>query len=92
MRLPMELYDEVLARISPHISKRDTWLKQALDPVLKFACTMRRLAFGDSYSSIKWDFTVPSNTMSMNVPEDCQAIIDEYAAEVIACPTTPAEW
>jgi hypothetical protein len=91
MRLPMELYVEVLARITPRITKQDTWWRQALDQGLKFTCTMRHLASGDSYSSIKWDFRVPSNTMSMFVPEVCQAIIDEYAAEVIACPTTPAE-
>ena len=69
MRLPMELYDEVLARITPRITKQDTWWRQALDPGLKFACrpTMRHLEPGDSYSSIKWDFRVPSNTMSMFV-------------------------
>ncbi|CAM1322063.1 Uncharacterised protein r2_g3044 [Pycnogonum litorale] len=91
MRLPMELYDEVLARITPRIAKYGPWWRQALDPGLKFACTMRHLASGDNYSSIKWDFRVPSNIMSMFVPEVCQAIIDEYAAEIIACPTTPAE-
>jgi hypothetical protein len=36
MRLPMELNDEVLARITP------------LDPGLKFACTTRHLASNDS--------------------------------------------
>ena len=92
MRLPMELYDEVLARITPLITKEDTWWRKALDPGLKFACTMSHLASGDSYSSIKCYFRVPSNTMSVFVPEVCQAIIDEYAAEVIACSTTPAEW
>ena len=63
----MELHDEVLARITPRITKQDTWWRQALDPGLRFACTMRHLASGDSYSSIKWDFRVPSNTMSMFV-------------------------
>jgi hypothetical protein len=90
MRLPMELYDEVLARITPRITKSDTWWRQALDPGLKFACTMRHLESSDSYSSIKWDFRVPSNTMSMFVPEVCRAFIDEYAAST--CPTTQAEW
>ena len=56
-------------------------------PGLKYACTMRHLASGDNYSSIMWDFRVVY--MSMDVPEVCQAIIDEYAAEVIACLITP---
>ena len=42
MRLPMELYDEVLARITPRITKQDTWWRQALDPGLRFACTQAR--------------------------------------------------
>ena len=90
MRLPMDLYDEFLARVTPRITKQDTWWRQELDQGLKCACTMRHLASIDSYSSITWNFRVSSNTMSMFVPEVCQAIIDEYAAEVIACPTTPA--
>ena len=36
----MELYDEVLARITPRITKQDTWWRQALDPGLRFACTI----------------------------------------------------
>ena len=57
-----------------------------------FASTMSHLASGDSFSNITWDVRVPSYTISMFVPEVCQAIIDEYAVEVIACQTTPAEW
>ena len=67
MRELREEDPEVLARITPRITKQDTWWRQALDPGLRFACTMRHLASGDSYSSIKWDFRVPSNTMSMFV-------------------------
>ena len=37
-------------------------------------------------------FRVPHNTISKFVPEVCQAIIDEYAEEVIACPTTKEQW
>ncbi|XP_060607325.1 uncharacterized protein LOC132759552 [Ruditapes philippinarum] len=70
-----------MARITSRITKQHTWWRQALDPGLKFACNIRHLASGDSYSSIKRDFRIPSNTMLMIVPEVCQAFIDEYAAE-----------
>ena len=92
MRLTPALYDEVLERIRPRITKEDTWWRKALDAGLKFAVTMRHLASGDSYSSLKWDFRAPGNTISVFVKEVCQAIIDEYAEEVIQCPTTAAEW
>ncbi len=51
MRMPMELYDEVLTRITPAITKQDTWWRKALDPGLKFACTVRHIVSGDSYST-----------------------------------------
>ena len=54
--------------------------------------TLCHLASGDSYSSMKFDFRVPHNTMSLSVREVCQAIIDEYKDECIQCHTTVAEW
>ena len=39
-----------------------------------------------------YGFSVPHNTISLLVPEVCQAIIDEYADEVLKCPVTPDEW
>ncbi|KAK3106532.1 hypothetical protein FSP39_022055 [Pinctada imbricata] len=35
---------------------------------------------------------VPHNTISMMIPDVCQAIIFEYGDEVIACPRTQEEW
>ena len=54
--------------------------------------TMRHLASGDRYASMKFDFRVPHNTMSVCVREVCQALIDELKDECIQCPTTEAEW
>ena len=34
--------------------------------------------------------TVQHNLMIIS--DDCEAIIEDYAEEVIACPTTPQEW
>ncbi len=39
-----------------------------------------------------YNFRVAQNTISSIVRDVCQAIIDEYASEVIAAPTTEAEW
>jgi hypothetical protein len=41
---------------------------------------------------LKFGFRVPHNTISLLVREVCQAIVDEYAEEVIACPLTHEEW
>ncbi len=39
-----------------------------------------------------YNFRVAHNTISKVVRDVCQASIDEYAGEVIAAPTTAAEW
>ena len=92
LRMEPAVFDELLNRIKPRITKQDTWYRKALDPGLKLAVTLRHLASGDSYSSLAYDFRVRGNTISVFVPEVCRAIVEEYKYEVIPCPTTPEEW
>ena len=44
------------------------------------------------YHSLQWLFHVLHNTISGIVLDVCQAIIDEYASELIKTLTTPEEW
>ena len=92
LRVPPELFDELLGRLRPALTKKDTRYRKALDPGLKLAMTMRHLASGDRYASMKFDFRVPHNTISVCVREVCLAIIEEYKHECIQCPTTEEEW
>ena len=87
-----ELFDELLAILGPRCTKLDTRYRKAIEPGLKIAITMRHLASGDKYSSMKFDFRVPHNTMSVLVREVCHAIVEEYKNDVITCPTASAEW
>ena len=92
LRVPPEMFDELHERLRPRCTKQDTTFRKAIEPGLKIAMTLRHLASGDKYASMKFDFRVPHNTMSLCVREVCQAIVDEYKNEVIACPTTASEW
>ncbi|MCM8858028.1 MAG: transposase family protein [Candidatus Thiodiazotropha sp.] len=92
VRVEPAMFQELIARLGPRITKNDTWYRKALDPGLRLAITLRYLASGDSYRSLMYGFRVADNTISMIVRDVCQAIIDEYAEEVIACHTTPHEW
>ncbi|XP_063442822.1 putative nuclease HARBI1 [Mytilus trossulus] len=92
LRMPPEMFDEILNRVGPRIQRRDTRLRKALEPGLKLAVTIRHLSSGDKYPTLQYDFRVARNTISMFVPEVCQAIVDEYKVEAISCPTTQREW
>ena len=92
MRMPPEMFDELLTRVGPRITKQNTNYREALDPGLKLALTLRHLASGSKYHSMSYGWRVPHNTISLLIPKVCQTIIDEYKDEVMKCPTTAEEW
>ena len=92
LRVAPTLFGELLDRLRHRITKQATQYRKALEPGLKLAMIMRHLASGDRYTSMKFDFRVPHNAMSLCVREVCQAIIEEYKHDCIHCPTTKAEW
>lgn len=92
MRMPPEMFDELLERVSPRITKQHTPFREPLPPGMKLAITLRHLASGNKYASLKFGWRVPHNTQSVLVREVCQAIVDEYVDELMVCPSTPEVW
>ena len=92
VRMSPELFDEILHRVSPRISRQDTNYRKALLPGLRLAITLRHLASGDRYPTLQYDFRVARTTIGQIIPDVCQAIVQEFKDEVISCPTSPEEW
>ena len=57
--------------------KHDTTYHDALEPGLTLAATLRYLATGNSYVDLAYNFSVADKSISIFVPEVCQAILDE---------------
>ena len=87
-----QMFDELVDRLSPRITLQDTNWRKALEPGLKVAVTLRYLASGDRYPSLSYSFRVSRHTIAKFILQVCQAIVNEYKNEVVACPTTPKEW
>ena len=51
MRMPLELFDEILERVRPAISGPGTNTRASLDPGLKLALTLRHVVTGNQYPS-----------------------------------------
>ncbi|VDI11317.1 Hypothetical predicted protein [Mytilus galloprovincialis] len=83
LRVDPTMFQEIVNRLTPRLQKKDTWYRKALPVGLKVAITLRYLATGDSYHSLMYLFRVPHNTISNLVVQVCEAIISEYAEDVI---------
>ena len=92
LRVTPELFNELVDRVGPHIKKKDTFWRKALDPGLRIAITLRYMATGDSYKTLQYGFRVAHNTISKIIPETCEAISLVLSHEVLKCPSTPEEW
>lgn len=92
MRMDPETFHELLHRIAPRITKLDTNYRKALEPGLKLAITLRFLATGNSYKTLQYGFRVAHSTISVFIPQVCQAIIDEFSDEVLMSPDTTEGW
>lgn len=63
-----------------------------MEPGLKLVITLRYLATGNSYKSLEYDFRVANSTISLFIPQVCQAIYDEYKEEVFTMPEDTDGW
>jgi len=57
LRIQPEMFDELLARVGPRITKHETNYRKALDPGTKLAATLRHLASGDAAAKIVMNST-----------------------------------
>ena len=92
MRMPTAMYDELVQRLTPALTKTTTNCRLPLEPGLKVAVTLRHLASGAKYRDMQYAWRVPHNTISLVVREVCQAIIDVYKDELLKAPQTEEEW
>ena len=72
MRMPPEMFDELLERLRPRITKQMTFYREPLDPGMKLAITLRHLASGSKYTNMRFGWRVPHNTISLVVREVCR--------------------
>ncbi|KAL8584168.1 hypothetical protein ACOMHN_034854 [Nucella lapillus] len=77
-RVTPEIFLEILDRIRSRITKEDTVMRLAIKPGLKLAVALRYMATEDSYGSLAYAFRVGFSTVSMFVPQVCQAIFVEF--------------
>ncbi|KAJ8018303.1 hypothetical protein HOLleu_43780 [Holothuria leucospilota] len=78
LRMPPAMFDELLTRVGPRITKQRTYYRAPIEPGMKLAITLRHLASGSKYTDMRYGWRVPHNTISLIVREvgiNCEFVI-----------------
>ena len=76
LRMNTQTFEELLFNVSPKLEKQGTMMRKPLSVAEKLACTLRYLATGDSFASLKYQFRISKSTISLFIPEVCEAIYE----------------
>lgn len=58
----------------------------------RLAVTLRFLATGESFTSLQYQFRISSSTLSIVIPEVCQAIYRVLKDDFLTCSRSPEKW
>lgn len=92
IRMDTATFEDLLQRVAPLITKRDTPFRRAIVAGERLAITLRYLATGDSQMSLQYAFYVAHNTISKIVSEVCRALYTVLSQDFLKVPQTHAEW
>lgn len=82
MRIDVNTFYTLLAKVEPYITKQDTHLRHSICAEARLEATLRFLASGCSYTALQYSTRISKQSLSLIIPETCQAIYtvlrDEY--------------
>lgn len=71
-----EDFEKLINLVGHRIAKKDTNYREAIPVRERLAITLRFLATGDSYHSLMYLFKVSKQSISIIVPDVCDALIE----------------
>ena len=86
------LFDELLEKVRPLITRQNTNMRESIPAHDKLCATLRFLASGASYKDLMYSFRIASSTISKFVPKVCNAIYRVLEEEYLKTPKSKVEW
>ena len=81
IRMPMSSFLFILERIAPYIQKEETLMRDAISPGARLEACLIFLASEQSYSRLQFSTRISPSSLSILIPETCQAIYDALKLE-----------
>lgn len=92
LRMDDVIFKELLSSIEDTIKKQNTQFRQSISAEKRLAITLRYLASGNTYRDLMFATRIHESTISLIVPEVCEAIVKTLMPEYIKMPATVSEW
>ena len=73
-RISPALFQELLCLVAPHISKKETRLRQSISPRERLCITLRYLVTGDAFVTIRTSDRISPSVISQIIPDTCNAL------------------
>lgn len=90
--MDVSLFDEVLEKITPYITKQNTVMRDSISAHDKLCVTLRFLASGQSYTELTYAFRISTSSIAEFVPEVCQALYNVLKEEYMSVPSSHSQW
>lgn len=74
MRMNINSFYTLLSKVEPYIQRQETNMRQSIAPVARLEATLRYLTTGCSYTSLQYSTRISKQSLSIIVPETCDAI------------------
>ncbi|KAM6937853.1 uncharacterized protein FYW49_000093 [Xenentodon cancila] len=92
LRMTAEEFDFLLGKVEHLIRKRDTKMRLAISPRERLSLTLRFLATGETFQSLRFQYRIGTSTISQIVMETCTALHEVLKEDFLKTPSTEAEW
>ena len=73
-RISPALFEELSCLVAPHISKKETKLRQPTSPSERLSITLRYLCTGDAFATIVTSYRKSPSEISQVIPQTCNAL------------------
>ncbi|XP_040210555.1 putative nuclease HARBI1 [Rana temporaria] len=83
---------QLLALVSPYITRQDTVMREAISAEQRLVATLRYLATGRSLQDLKFSTGISPQALGLIIPDTCSAIIQVLQDDYMRLPSTPQEW